>query len=520
MPKFHKKQVALLGFLVLVVLGIQLSTIQRPFVGHYASYQGTVMAAMARNMVRENFREILLPKTDAVIGGERSLHLNQYPFPSLLAALGVRFVGGSYEFWGRFQAVCFNLFSLILLILIARRLFDPMTALVAGCLYAWSPYTLIYGQSFMSEASSLCFLLLALWSLLKNSSFVGVTLSALFFSIAVTGRVHWALLWPVFGFSLWREPPGIRFKKMILFTIIASILPVAWYAHTYFVSLGATNLHTNLFLQASAQKSDQFWLFSNPIFFIKTVRIFFGMMLTPLLAPFFFAGLILGDRKSHSFKVTAIGILAAVLVAFLAPLKVITHDFYLYAATPFFIMMASVGLARIRERFRFLAKSLSIGIFLALYGVVSFRFFSHPIFVYPENEIQAAERAQIVKKTSEKGALVIAAGENAPILAYYVDRPSWQFQPSQIGGALEDYQRVEGLSGNDLNELRELEAAQRDGISWVEYLKDRGATYFFAPHKEEIDRVPNLSEHLRSHYQNLAKDEDGYYFYRMGPTPA
>ena len=62
MPTLSKKQIGLLVFLDIAVLSVQLPAIQRPFTGDYASYQGTVMAAIARNMVRENFSELLLPK--------------------------------------------------------------------------------------------------------------------------------------------------------------------------------------------------------------------------------------------------------------------------------------------------------------------------------------------------------------------------------------------------------------------------------------------------------------------------
>jgi len=142
---------------LLYVLVIQGVGIQRPFMGHYASYQGTVMASMARNMVRENFSNIFLPKTDVILQGQKSLHLNQYPFPSLLVAGAVKFVGGSYEFWGRFQAILFNLFSILLPFFIAQRLFGRAAALTSAIIFALSPLTVVYGQSFMSEPSSLFF---------------------------------------------------------------------------------------------------------------------------------------------------------------------------------------------------------------------------------------------------------------------------------------------------------------------------------------------------------------------------
>ncbi len=145
-------------FLVIVVLSIQMAAIERPYLGHFSSYQ-LVMASMARNMVREDFTDLLLPKVDMLLNGKKALHLNQYPFPSVLAALGVRNFGGSFEFWGRVQAIFLNLLSALFLALIALRLFDKRTGLTAFFIYLLSPFTLIYGQCFMSEPLSFfCFL--------------------------------------------------------------------------------------------------------------------------------------------------------------------------------------------------------------------------------------------------------------------------------------------------------------------------------------------------------------------------
>ena len=59
------------GILVLLILSVQLPGINRPLGGHFASYQSSVMASISRNMLRENFQDILVPKIDFLIGGDR-----------------------------------------------------------------------------------------------------------------------------------------------------------------------------------------------------------------------------------------------------------------------------------------------------------------------------------------------------------------------------------------------------------------------------------------------------------------
>jgi len=491
--------------------------ISRPFVGHYATYQGTVMASMARNMVREDFSELLLPKTDTLIGGERSLHLNQYPFPSVLAGLGFRFFGGSLEFWGRFQAIVFNAGSIILLGVLASLLFNPLTGWLSAVIFALSPYTLIYGQSFMSEACSLFFLLLSLCLITgrKGSppSLFLILLSGISFSVAVTGRLHWILFLPLFGWTLIQDTHEHKLRNMIIFLIFSILMPITWYAHTYFAALNASNVHTNLFMQLAAEKPSGIHFLTDLQFYRKVFGIVSGTMLTPLLFPFLILGIVLADKKKASYWIVLSGVSVALVLLVLAPEKIMKHDFYLYGSFPFLVMFTAGGLIPVLNAVPVLRSVRFLGFALLLYLAVSARYFFNPIFKYPASEAKRVEVAEFVRRSTTPQDRIIAVGEGTGILIYYADRAAWPLVPSLIGKELAPYRKVRGLTGVDFSELERLEQVRKHAVSWFEYLRESGASFLVAADKGELNATPELVGHLESRYTNIAGEDADFYFY-------
>src|SRR3989338_2380674 len=475
---YSKKQILLLVVVTFLALGIQTIQIRRPFVGHYASYQSTVMAAISRNILREQFTDLFKPKTDIIVGGRRSLHLNQYPFPSLLVALAVRFLGGSLEFWGRFQAVLFNVFSAFLLGAIATRLFRSTTVnCISSVVFLLSPYTLIYGQCFMSESFSICFLLFAFYMLTgtesRTFSFAHVLVAGLAFSIAVTGRIHFVLLLPALLISIRAESARGKAIQMLIFCIVALLLPLAWYSYTYFIALRADNVHTNIFMQLSSLLQGNKNLLTNLDYYKVVFDILSQMMLTPLLFPFLLVGLIFMDRTSPGFRITVVAAGCGALAIFLSPYKVMRYDFYLYVIFPFLVMIVAAGVAPILEAFPFLKKERFVVMFVIFYLVASSRFFCHPIFKHPNaGSILKAARA-IELQTTVEDKLIVVGHDVGPTL-YYTNRPAWSIELDLIGSSVALYQKNSRFTRVDLRKLEQLEVAMKNPISWVEYLRQQG----------------------------------------------
>ena len=505
--------------LVLLALGVQLPAIQRPFLGHYASYQATVMASISRNMIRENFSEFLLPQTDSIIGGKRSLHLNQYPFPSLVAALGVKGFGGTLEFWGRFQAIVCNLLSILLLGVIVRKLFDEKTAWISASIFALSPMTLIYGQAFMSESMSLFFLLLSLFLILKigkaKSSYDGLILAGFSFGIAVTGRIHFILFFPVYFLYLLLNASNQKPLKAIIFGLCALAMPVAWYAYTYFTGLHAANIHTNIFLQMSSQKPDAWKLIFHFDYWRKVFDTISQMMLTPLLFPFLFLGVVLMRRKGNGFWLSVGGTILGAFAILLAPEKVMRHDFYLYGLVPFVVIIVSCGIAAIAGAFPALKTWRSIAVFLLLYFCISSRFFLHPIFSAPANEQNVLRVGQIIQAETKRDDLLIVFGDNPGTMLYYADRAGWALEPNLVGKPLSAYQKNIQLESTVLAEADQLEKAMKSPITWFEHLHQQGAAYLVASNRKELESLSELFHYLKERFQMVSAEKDDFYLFKL-----
>ena len=510
MKTLSLKKIALILFLSASVLGIQLGRIERPYFGHFASYQ-IVSAFIARNMLKEHFTQLLLPKTDFMIGKKQSLPLNQYPIHSLLAALGAHYFGGSLEFWGRFQAILFNIASIILTGLIAGLLFTSGVGWIAAVLMSLSPYSLIYGQMFMSESSGLFFLLLSLYILLRalyknrDFNFLKLFIAGICFSLVLVGRIHFLMLLPVFWviFYFSSQPFRQRFSSTFLFSFFALILPFAWFVYTYFVSIHADNVHSNLFLQLSGRRLADLYYLRDLNYYHHVFDIFVEKMLTPLVFPFLPIGLFLLGTKGKTTYILMSGLLSGTSIVVLIPQKVMAHEFYLYGTLPFYIMIAANGVFKLFEAFPVFKRPSVIAFFLMLYLIVSARYFVHPIYKFPEEKNELIPMAQAIREKTQPGDWLVIASRGFSELRYYVDRPSWDISFPAIGTKLAYYFKDPRFSNVDHEKLNQLEQAMYDPISWLEYLKMEGAAYLVVPNERELDGVPEFRIYLDQHYPKL-----------------
>lgn len=511
----HNRFRLILGGVVLgYVLFIQLIGIQRPFLGHYASYQGTVMASIARNMVRENFSEIFLPKTDLVVEGQRSLHLNQFPLPSLLTACGVKFAGGSYEFWGRFQAIVFNFLSILLLSFIAKRFFGEEIGFISTVIFALSPLTIIYGQSLMSEPSSLFFFLMSLYLLLCQNRWFLLTLfvSAVCMAAALTGRIHWVLFLPFAGLLVWRAREQGRFKNLVIFCLLSVSLPVLWYGYTYFASLHASNLHTNFFVQAAtSEKGIEFFLHKD---IYRAVGLILGKsMLAFVMVPFFLVGLRPSSRCPQGRFCLIAGFAVTALTMILSPGKLVRHDFYLYFIFPFFAVVVAMGVLEFLHWFP--KRRMQLGAILFLTGLAaSFLFSFRPLYRVSRHEQEMLRAAAWTRERTLPNDSLIVTG-NEPTLAFYTDRPCTFLVPNKNGKTISPYFRMTAFTGRDPEAIKRLEEASQDPIRWLEYLRGQGATCLLITNPGLFRDFPEFLPYVKSRYQSISGNQASYQLYRL-----
>jgi len=331
----------------------------------------------------------------------------------------------------------------------------------------------------------------------------------------LTGRIHWIVFFPVFGLVLFAKRGQKGLQELIAFSVASLILPVAWCAYTYLVTLNADHVHTNLFMQLTTRGRAGFGWLGSIGYYQKIFDTISGPILTPLAFPFLFLGLILTDKKKLGFWVTVMGILGGILLVALVPDKVMKHDFYLYGCYPFLAFLAASGIVPALRTSPWLTSRSVLTSLLIVYLGVSSRYFLHPIFKSSSQEKELVQVAELVKgKTGPEDRLIVL-GEGAGIFIYYVDRPGWTVDSSQIGQELSPYRKGKGLSPKELKEAYRLEAASRNAVALFRYLSSQGATFFVAPDKKELQKVPHLLNYLLHRHDMASRAEDSFYLFRI-----
>lgn len=497
-----------------IVLFLQLVKINRPYLGNFSSYQAG-MINLAQNMERDGPKGWLLPKLNQLIAGERGLHLNQYPLPSLIAAICHRWIPLSYEFWGRIQMIFFHILSLFLFFLILRSLWGEGIALISTSLYALSPYTLIYGQSFLSESPAMFFFLASMYLIARASpsriSTLGVFMSGVLFSVSILNRIHFVVMFLPLLYLLYRRSA----RKVIhsfLFVATGLSLPVAWYLWVYQIIQTSPHAQMHMFMQVGAGKILTRSLLGSLDYYRYLFDLTSGKILTPLIFPFFLIGL-LGLRKTTEkwFLWLWLGTFA-ILIAGL-PRKVMDHEFYLLPAAPALFVAAAFGIKRILG-WRSLLQRRNFIFCVSILLLVSARYFLHPIYYYPEKEAALLKIADRLKQLVERNELLIVAHGGAPELLYFAERNGWTFN-ERGQGEIPIYWRTNKFQKLTAEESQEREQAYERSVDWLEYLRKQGAAYFVASDKSSLEGNKELFHHLQRHYAMVGAPEDFFYLFRL-----
>lgn len=504
--------------LVILVLCVQLPGILRPFGGHFASYQSSVMAAISRNMVDERFSDLLTPKMDLLVGDQKAWHLNQYPFPSLVVAVSKKIFGGSYEMWGRLQALLCNLISILLCGLLAARLLGSRQGWIAAYLYGLSPFSLIYGQAFMSEAMALSGLLAAYYFYVRsveNSTwnYQRLILAGFLLSTALTGRIHLALVGPFFAIDILRRRKS--FLAAFLFGMTSLLLPFIWYGYTYFASIDSAHVITNIFIQKAARPANAIFQYWSMEFIGHLLWVVGARVMTPAAWPLFFAGCWAMRKKVFVLWVLISSLGLQLLMCVLLPQKVTDHEFYLIGLTPFLAIGCSAGLVGFQERFSFLKHRLVRTLFVVSYFLMSLRLAAGPVFSQQKDIQEVLTAARYTQANTLPTDPIVIFGDGPAVAVYYVNRPCRTMEPSALGGELSYYLKDTRFTKRDALEIQREETAMRDFVTWLEYLRQKGVRYFLAPNKEELDFQKKLLAHLKETAVEINPQGASFYLFQL-----
>ncbi|HVX61927.1 MAG TPA: glycosyltransferase family 39 protein, partial [Pirellulales bacterium] len=149
--------------LLLLTAAIRLPGVNRPLLGNFST-KNLTYAMIARNW-GEGRASLWRPTMDCLVGGQRGLHLLELPVSAYLSGTAWRLCGGSLDAWGRLASVAFSVGAVALRFSLVRRWHGQAAAYGAGLALALSPAAIIFGQSFMLEASLVFFMMASFWAL-------------------------------------------------------------------------------------------------------------------------------------------------------------------------------------------------------------------------------------------------------------------------------------------------------------------------------------------------------------------
>lgn len=427
--------------LLLLAFALRVPGLTRPLLGNFST-KSVVFGMMVRNWA-EGRADLWHPTIDCLVGGRRSLHMAEFPVSAYLTGFGWRVLGGSLDVWGRATAVAFSVASVGLLYLLVRRRHGPTAALGTGLTLALSPVAVIYGQSFMIDASMVFFALTAWygvvrwldshrpgWLLLGSLSFCLLVLSKFYLAAWLLPLA--AILLRPQRFATPRLPqeeerafPAGCWPLYLLAAAVAMVPGIVWYAYVYRTAMPespwAPYMYTSL--QRNAQGSPLFdRMLWNPDFYRQLLDDWAGVVLTPIGFVLLLAGFL--DRTWRQYILWFVA--AAVVVAAM-PVKFYKANYYYVALLPPFCILAGLGWQVLRDRLP-LSRRAVVGL-LVIWVVFSLRYSVRPAFVTPEEDRAVVAAGLATEKLTVPDEPVVTMHGDAIDLLYYCDRPGWAISP-------------------------------------------------------------------------------------------
>ncbi|VVC02535.1 Dolichyl-phosphate-mannose-protein mannosyltransferase [Candidatus Burarchaeum australiense] len=284
-------------------------------------------------------------------------------------------------FAARFFAVLFSAFSVLLVYLIAKELFDAKIGVIAGAIFAFSAAQIYFGSLGLLDIpatalSMLSILFLFRWH--KRGERRELLFSLGIYAVAVTVKISQLFLSPVFLLILghgilqkkYMNPRDYVFAALIF---VMLILPVPIYNYLLFSDKGLADFHiSRAFSLNSALEyfrgqniagiDDAYFNIS----YFNTVgphlfTLFFEYLSIPLLLFFVIGSIEIAKKRS----ITDIALLAWFLVPIFSYLFYVFHAYYLAVLMPPIAIIASVGLQAVGSYFsRFTNTKVLVSAFL------------------------------------------------------------------------------------------------------------------------------------------------------------
>ncbi|MDD4267625.1 MAG: hypothetical protein GXY25_06690 [Pirellulaceae bacterium] len=449
---------ALVLFLVVFATAYRSLGITRPLVGNFST-KSVIYAMIARNWA-EGRAGLFYPTMDVLVGGQRSLHMLEFSVSAQLTGALWRWLGGSLDVWGRATSVAFMAAAILLLVALVRARHGQAAALGAGLTLALSPISVVYGQTFMLDASIVLFTLAVFYSAdrwLAGGNPAWLVPLCVSFALLLLTKVYLVvLLLPLGAMTLWpglfgpgqSQAVGPRPRRFLLGlgTAILALIPVAlWCLHALRTaapgSPHAAHIYSCLQGNAMSYRPPDPLLFSAD-FYVRALDDLTSVILTPVGFALFLAGF-LGRHWLGYLPWLA----AMVLLVLALPRKFHEMNYYYLAVLPPLCIVAGLGWQAVRQSLR--PGRAAIAGLLIVAIAFSLRYAAKPAFSTPDEDRAVVAAGRAVQTLTSPGEPVATMHGGGITLLYYCNRPGWFIAPET----------------GDLK--RALEECRRQGAGWL-----------------------------------------------------
>ena len=458
---------AILFALVLFTVAYRSLGVTRPLVGNFST-KSVIYAMIARNWA-EGRAGLFYPTMDVLVGGKRSLHMLEFSVSAQLTGALWRWFGGSLDVWGRATSIAFLAASVLLLVAMVRRRHGDVAALGAGTMLALSPISVVYGQTFMLDASIVFFTVAVFycadrWLLFHRTLWlVPLTLS---FALLLLTKVYLVVvLLPMAAMVFWParfgpaesdpQPPLPRRFWVAVVPVVVAIIPVVlWCLHAIRTaapgSADAEHIYSCLQGNATSYRPPDPLLFTGDFY-----RQALDDLTTVILTPIGFALFLAGFLNRNWFRYLPWLVAMVVLVTAL-PRKFHEMNYYYMAVLPPLCIMVGLGWQTIKEGLR--PGRVAVGALLLAGLLFSARFAAGPAYGTPAEDRAVVAAGQAIQQLTEPEEPVATMHGTSITLLYYCNRPGWFIEPDRpdLEAALEDCRRqgarylvVAGPEGED-----------------------------------------------------------------------
>jgi len=433
--------------LVLLAVAVRSARIDRPLLGDFAT-KSVVYAMIARNWA-EGRTGLAYPRLDCLAGGRRSLHMLELPVSAYLSGWLWRSFGGSLDVWGRATAVGFSGAAVGMLFLFVRRRHGQAAALGAGLALALAPVSVIYGQTFMLEASLVFFTVATFYALdrwLERGRWPALAATAVLLALLLLTKVYMAvLLLPLVAAVVLpaaratpSPPRAPRVAVGVAALCLATAPAAVWYHHAL-VTVPTGPLADQVYYsvrQSVSAHSGSHALLASPDFWRQMLDDLAGVVLTPIGLSLAMVGLLDPRWRRH-----AVWLLAGLALILLLPRKFYEMNYYWMAVLPPLCVLAGLGWQVVWERIKpgRTAMVCLVGVLL----LFSLRYAARPAFVTPHEDQGVVAAGLVVQRLADAGEPVVTMHGSTIDLLYYCNRPGWAVAADtpDLAAALDDCRR-------------------------------------------------------------------------------